>query len=458
MRPPLRGVPLSRWTKAAFALGDLSSNTVLSTLSLVFTSYFLVEVAGLRPVLAGVVPLVGRIVDAITDPLMGRISDRTTWRFGRRRPYFLIGTLPLGLFFALIWVTPVGLGEWAKLGYYVAVYCALMCAMTVVSVPYLALQPEMALDYDERTSLNTYRSIGSVLGIVVALGLRPLAEHLGGGIGGFRSAGAVLGVLLVLPWLVVYAVTFERREFGRRASQVSFFEATRACWRQRAFRRLVGLYLAGRVAIDLTGVMLVLYFTHWLGRSRDFEITMLIFLLSSALALPFWLALSRRVDKSTAFIAGALWWMTGQVGMLFVEPDWPRWFLFAFAPVVAAGYAAVDLMPWAMLGEVVDEDELATDERREGIYNGLFTFLRKLAGAVAVFVALGILDLSGLEAGVPAGPTTRWAIRLLATLAPALCLVVGVLIARGYPLTRARHEAVVAELLVVEARRQRSSG
>ena len=72
-----------------------------------------------------------------------------------------------------------------------------------------------------------------------------------------------------------------------------------------------------------------------------------------------------------------------------------------------------------MLGEVVDEDELATDERREGIYNGLFTFLRKLAGAVAVFVALGILDLSGLEAGVPAGPTTRWAIRLLATLAPA---------------------------------------
>ncbi len=458
MKPPLRGVPLSRWTKGVYALGDLSSNTILSTLSLVFTSYFLVEVAGLRPVLAGLVPLVGRIVDAITDPLMGRISDRTRWRIGRRRPYFLIGALPLGVFFALIWANPTGLGEWGKLGYYIAVYCALMCAMTVVSVPYLALQPEMALDYDERTSLNAYRSVGSVLGIIVALALRPLAEYLGGGETGFRMAGLWLGGLLVVPWLAVYATSFERPDFTRRASGLSFAGAMGACWRQRAFRRLVGLYLAGRVAIDLTGVMLVLYFTHWLGRSRDFEITMLVFLLSSAAALPVWLAVSRRVDKATAFIIGACWWMVGQIGMLFVEPEWSRWILFATAPLVAAGYAAVDLMPWAMLGEVVDEDELVTNERREGVYNGLFTFLRKLAGAAAVFVALGILDFSGLEAGVPAGETTRRAVRVLATLAPAACLIVAVAFARGYPLTRARHDAVVAELLLAQSRRSPSDG
>jgi Na+/melibiose symporter-like transporter len=399
------------------------------------------------------VPLVGRIVDAVTDPLMGRISDTTRWALGRRRPYLLIGALPVGLLFAMIWSDPSGLGDMGKLAYYVAVYCALMCATTCVSVPYLALQPEMALDYDERTSLNAYRSIGAVLGVVVALGLRPMADWFGGGEEGFRTAGAILGAVLVLPWLVVYAVTFERQMFGKKTSTASFLATTRACWRQRAFRKLVGLYLAGRVAIDLTGVMLVLYFTHWLGRSRDFETTMLIFLLSSVLALPVWLAVSRRMDKATAFVGGAIWWMVGLVSMLFVQPDWPRWLLFAFAPVIAAGYAAVDLMPWAMLGEVVDEDELASDERREGIYNGLFTFLRKLAGALAVFVALGILDLWGLESGVPAGPETQWAIRLLTTLGPAACLVVAIVYARGYPLTRARHEVVVAELLAAETRR-----
>jgi Na+/melibiose symporter-like transporter len=218
---------------------------------------------------------------------------------------------------------------------------------------------------------------------------------------------------------------------------------------------LVGLYLWGRVAIDLTGVMLVLYFTHWIGRSEDFERMMLIFMLSGVAVLPIWIQISRRVDKSSAFIAGAVWWMMGLFGMLLVQPDWPRWVLIAFAPVVAAGYAAVDLMPWAMLGEIADEDELASDERREGIYNGLFTFLRKLAGALAVFTALTILDLAGLQRGEQQSETTLWAIRLLTSVVPAICLLLAIAWARGYPLTRARHEAVVAELLAVRSQRER---
>ena len=194
MRPTARNEPLPVWTKVVYALGDVSSNTVLATLSLVFTSYFLVEVAGLRPLYAGLVPLVGRVADAVTDPLMGRISDHTTWKWGRRRPYFLIGAAPMGALFALMWWTPEGVGELGKLAYYTLAYSALMCALTVISVPYLSLQPEMALDYDERTSLNAYRSVGSVLGVIFALSLRPLVELVGGGAQGFAKVGALLGV------------------------------------------------------------------------------------------------------------------------------------------------------------------------------------------------------------------------------------------------------------------------
>jgi len=449
MKPTQRGERLPVRTKIVYALGDVSSNTVLATLSLVFASYFLVEVAGLRPLYAGLVPLIGRVVDAVTDPLMGRISDHTSWRWGRRRPYLLIGAAPMGALFGLVWWTPQGLSELGKLAYYTAAYSSLMCALTVISVPYLALQPEMALDYDERTSLNAYRNVGSVIGIILALSLRPLAEIAGGGAAGFTAVGTAFGVALALPWLAVHRATFERPEFRRTAPEVPFFRALGACLRQRAFRRLVGLYLWGRVAIDLTGVMLVLYFTHWIGRSEDFEIMMLIFMVSGVAVLPLWIQISRRVDKSSAFIAGAVWWMFGLVGMLFVQPDWPRWMLMAFAPIVAAGYAAVDLMPWAMLGEIADEDELASDERREGIYNGLFTFLRKLAGALAVFTALTILDVAGLQPGGAQTERTLWAIRLLTSVAPAMCLVFAVAWARGYPLTRARHEAIVAELLAL---------
>jgi Na+/melibiose symporter-like transporter len=107
-----------------------------------------------------------------------------------------------------------------------------------------------------------------------------------------------------------------------------------------------------------------------------------------------------------------------------------------------------------MLGEIADEDELASEERREGIYNGLFTFLRKLAGALAVFAALSILDFAGLQPGGAQSPATLWTIRLLTSVAPAICLAFAVVWARGYPLTRARHEAVVAELLALRGTRE----
>lgn len=440
------GTRLSVPRKALYALGDLSSNTVLGTLTLVFATYFLIHVAELRPVLAGLIPLVGRFVDAVTDPLMGRISDLTTWRAGRRRPYLLIGIVPLGISFALLWSVPPVTGEVARFLYYTAAYCSLTVSLTVLSVPYLALQPEMALDYDDRTSLNTFRNGGSVLGIIGALGLRPLAEYFGGGAAGFASAGTVLAVAVSLPWLVVFAATFERPGFSSRGESVGFVEGLRSCAGQKSFRQLTALYLAGRIAIDLVGAMLVLYFTIWIGRSEDFEIMMAAFMLAVLVSLPVWLNVAKHMDKSRLFVIGALWWAAGSVLLLVAQPDWPRWTMFVIGPFLAMGFAVVDLMPWSMLGEVVDEDELETGERREGVYNGVFTFLRKLAGAAGVFVAMAILDFLGMQADGPQNESVVLAVRLLSSVGPALCLIVAVAFARGYPLTRERHEQIVREL------------
>ncbi len=174
--------------KGVYALGELTLNTALASMSLIYASYFLTQVAGLRPALAGLVPLVGRVLDAFTDPLMGRISDRTRWRAGRRRPYLLIGALPFGAGFAMMWLDPGVASQAARFAYYAAAYCLLTTAMTVLAIPYLALVAEMALGYDERTSLSTYRNLGGVLGILAAVAVRPLAEALGGGAQGARRA------------------------------------------------------------------------------------------------------------------------------------------------------------------------------------------------------------------------------------------------------------------------------
>lgn len=446
----MSGMRLTTGRKAVYSLGDLTVNAALASWSLIYASFFLTQVGGLRPALAGLVPLFARAIDAITDPLMGRISDRTTWAAGRRRPYFLIGALPFGLAFAAMWVELAGASQAARFAYYAFAYVLASLAMTVLAIPYLALLPEMAQDYDERTALNTYRNAGGVLGIFLAIGLRPLAEALGGGGRGYALAAALFGVLLALPWPLIHRVSFERPAFQHRPRQASWWAGLREVARHRSFRRLTVAYLSGRVAMDLIGALLILYMTYWIGRSGDFELLMGGFLLTVVASLPMWLHLARGRDKATIFIAGSLWWMVSGALFALATPQWSTAALLAAACLTAIGFAVVDLMPWAMLGEVIDEDDLTTGERREGLYNGLFAFLRKLAGALAVFLALGLLDLLGMRQGSEQPEAARQAIRWMTAVAPALFLAIGIAALWGYPLTRAAHADIRARLLARE--------
>ena len=438
--------------KIVYALGDTTLNTALSALTIVYAQYFLVQIAGVRPVLAGTIPLIGRTIDAFFDPLMGRISDRTRWRAGRRRPWFLIGAVPYGLFFAMMWADPPFASTVARFAYYALAYTLMNLAMSVLTVPYLAIQPEMALDYDARTSLNTYRTLGSMLGILAAVALKPVAESLGGDAAGFALAGAVYGVLIALPWLAVYAVTFERPAFRERHAESGLRESVLFTFRHPTFMKLTGIYIMGRIAMDLSGTLLVLYVSFWLLRPGDFEPTMTLFLAGVICGLPLWATLARGRDKAHVFIAGSIWWMVLSLGLAAAQPDWPRWAVLAYVPLVGLGFAVVDVMPWSMLGEVIDEDDLLSGERREGLYNGMFGFLRKLGGAIGVFLVMGLLDLLGYEKGAQQSETARQAIRWMTAGAPAAFLLVGVWLARDYPLTRSRHREILNQIALREER------
>ncbi len=395
-------------------------------------------------------PLVGRFVDAFTDPLMGRVSDHTHWKAGRRRPYFLIGAIPYGASFALMWMYVPFESQWALFAYYAFAYCLLSVSMTVLSVPYLAILPEMATDYDERTSLNVYRSVGAMAGTGVAVTLKDVAEGpLGGGSTGFAMAGVLFGVLIAVPWLAVWLATFERPNFQARKTDLGVLDGLRIVARHGTFMRLTAIYIMGRIAMDLVSALIVLYVSFWLGRPEDFLLVMMLFLASAIVALPFWLHVAAGRDKANVFIFGSAWWALSSLFMLAIEPEWPRWFMFVFVPFVGFGYSVVDLMPWSMVGEVIDEDDLATGERREGIYNGVFMFIRKLAGALGVSMVLGILDLAGYAKSDGDNQQTesaRQAIRWLTAVAPAFFLMLGIWLAKGYPLTREVHERILRAL------------
>jgi len=429
---------------AVYALGDHTVNLVLSAASLLYL-VFLMEHGGLSPFRAGLVVWIARFVDAVTDPAMGRLSDRTRWRAGRRRPYFLIGALPFGLSFALMWWSVPFESESMRFLYYASIYVCVSLAMTCISVPYLALIPEMATDYDERTSLNTFRSVAAVLGTLAAVGMQRATEIGGGDAGAWQVTAVVTAIWLVAPWFAVYAISFERSTHDESTS-LRFVEGIRVLIAHRTYRILSTLYILSRIAIDLIGTTLLLYFTYWIGRKGDFAPTLGLFLLIVVLALPVWLAVSRNRDKRTLFIVGAAWWSAIQIALFLADSDWPRWTLFAIPALAAVGYAVAEMMPWAMLGDVIDEDELATGERREGMYVGFFTFLRKIGGATAILATGAVLELSGFVGGLARDEQTDLAlgsIRTMTSLVPMAILLLAIAVATRYSLTREAHARTV---------------
>jgi sugar (glycoside-pentoside-hexuronide) transporter len=450
LKPDTRSAPdgpLPVSTKLVYALGDHTVNLVLSAASLLFFK-FLTDIAELRPALAGAVVWIARLFDAFSDPAMGRVSDLTRWKVGRRRGYFLLGALPFGVFFSLMWLDVPLASQGGKFAYYTGIYILVSLATTVLSIPYMALLPEMATSYDERTSFNTFRSGAAVLGTFAAVAMKPLSSAFGGGAEGWWAAGCVVGVWLVMPWFGVFKVSFERPEYAPKRP-LGFREGMRALAAHRAYRRLAGLFILARIAVDLIGAMFLFYFAYWLGREDDFQITMFLFLSVVVLSLPFWLRVARHRDKRAIFIFGAAWWIGSQFFIFMGDPSWPRWTIFLIAALAAIGYAVADLMPWSMLGDVIDEDELATGERREGVYVGFFTFLRKLGGATAVLLMGVVLELAGYDGGAPRAEQSALAletIRVLTSLVPAFFLGLAIWVALGYPLGRAAHQQVLDQL------------
>lgn len=441
----MKTTPLPLHLKLIYGMGDHSVNVALVALAMIFP-FYLTEVVGMRVGLAGLVPLIGRTADAVFDVMMGRISDRTTWKAGRRRPYLLIGAIPFALSFAAIWAPSPIEAESLEFAYYAGLYALISLCMTIASVPYQALLPELTDDYHERNALATYRSVASILGTLFTLVVfRPLADALGGDARAWQIAGAVLAFWIVLPWWPIWRVTYERGARGVAApgSTRAYF---RLLYRNRSFRRLIGLFSLGRIAIDLPMALFLHFFTYVLGRPDDFELVMGAFLLSVVGAMPFWLRFSRGRDKAAVYRYGCVGWVFG-LGCLFVtHPDWPLGLVLGATMLAGIGYSAADMIPWSMVADVADEDELASGERREGLYVGVFTFLRKIAGAVGVAGAFLVLDFVGFRPGEVNDETTVWALRAMTALVPSLFVVLSALVAGGYALGRERHRDILDEL------------
>jgi GPH family glycoside/pentoside/hexuronide:cation symporter len=374
--------------------------------------------------------LITKIWDAVNDPLVGWLSDRTRTRWGRRRPWILFGAIPFGLLFFLLWLTPP-LGPTAKYFYYLLIALAGDAAFTVVNLPYTALTPELTRDYDERTSLNSFRFAFSIAGGLIAAVVHPIiVSRFDDPRAGYTLSAAVWGVLVVLPCFVVFAGTRERPESfapEKKEAQIPYWEQLRIAFANRPYRFVIGLYLLSWFTLQLVQTVIIYFLTYYLRRSDQIPLVLLAVQGSSFVFLFIWSKVSRWWDKRLVYIAGASLWLVVQLGLFFVTPDRFDW-VIPLAILAGAGVATAYLIPWAMMPDVIEYDELQTGQRREGIFYGFMVFLQKACLALGIYLVGLALSWTGYITPTDAMPTpvqpasALEAIRFLMGPAPATVL------------------------------------
>jgi GPH family glycoside/pentoside/hexuronide:cation symporter len=453
---------LSFWTKLVYGTGDWGT-AGYGTLRQIFYAIFLTDVVGLEPRLASVAALVGIIWDAINDPIVGTLSDRARTRWGRRRPFLLIFAVPYGLSFLLLWYAPPFANQIAKAAFVTLAFMISDTLETLVEVPFSALTPELTPDYDERTSLTGYRMFFNLLvSLVTAVAAPAIVDGaLAAGLTqqqGYLIVAAIFGGLAAIPFLLIFFVVRERHAAGREAQEeVPFIETARTAWGNIPFRFATALYMLNWITFDLVALVLPFYLLYWISRgdllatAEVLGVTLPIesavfalLLVTAVLALPLWIFVASRTSKRSAYMIGMIFWAVVQLAIFSIQPGQVG-LVLGMSVLAGLSVSSAHILPDSIFPDVIEWDELRTRQRHEGIYYGVKNFIRKLTGALAIFVALQVLGWFGYRTP-PEGvtqfeqsPATLTAIRFLIGPLGAVLLFSAIAMAWFYPLTRDRH-------------------
>lgn len=436
-------------TKLLFSTGDLSTSIPLAIL-MFFQLYYLTDVAGLRPAYAGWAIGLSRLWDAVNDPLIGLVSDRLRTRWGRRRVLLLFGAVPLGVFFMLMWIIPALDPFWLAV-YYAMTFILFDTAFTIVHVGYNALTPEMTSDYDERSSLNGYRMVFSIAG---TLGAIILATVLGWSITDARLLylilGVGLGLISMIPPLIVFSLTRERPA-EQLPPSLPFVQSLQQTLSNFPFRMVMGLYLLSWTTASILAAVLVYFANYYLRVPEQANYFVLAAQGSAILFIPLVVKISQWLDKRGAFMLGSLSWVVVLLAISTLQAEQVG-LAYLLAALAGFGIATAYVVPWSMVPDVVEYDQVRSGQRREGSYYAFASFFQKLATGVALWGMGQALALTGYLTPDPAGPlpvqpsAAVAAIRIFTGPIPAILLVLAIFFAWKYPITRETHQSTLREL------------
>lgn len=452
-------------TKLAYGAGDLGP-AITSNIAIFYLLLFFTNVAGIPAGLAGSILMIGKIWDAVNDPVVGVLTDKTqSRRWGRRLPWMFYGAIPFGLFFFLQWIVPQFTANqssniWPLFWYYVAIGIMSQAFFTIVNLPYTAMTPELSQDYDERTSLNSFRftfSIGgSILSlifaqIVFAVIREPQQQYL------VLAAICTVISVLSLYWCVYGTrkriLAFESKRIQlEQPAEIPFIEQIKIAFSNKPFLFVIAIYLFSWLGVQITATVIP-YFVIYCMKLKDSQVpTVLIAVQGTALLMLFvWSYLSKRFGKKIVYFLGMTLWIIAAAGLFFLQAN-QIGLMYFMAVMAGCGVSTAYLIPWSMIPDVIELDELQTGQRREGVFYGFMVLLQKFGLAFGLFIVGNALQASGFRETIagqstPIQPDSALsAIRIIVGPVPTICLILGLILTFFYPITREMHAEIMFKL------------
>lgn len=428
-------------TAIGYSVGDMGGNLYFSLIGFIFI-FYLTEEMGLTGTLAGSAMMLGKIWDAITDPIVSSISDRSTCKFGRRRPFIFWGALFLFIFMPIMFSLPKLDSQIATFLIATGIFSILSTAFTLVNIPYSSLQPELTDDYHEKTKLTGMRMSFAIVGTLIAVTGRPIAEAIGFENNGWTFMALIMGsIMLITSWITVFTVKEDvNKKYKKQKSiKLSYKEA----FSNREFLLALFPWTLFVTAVTIIQGAFLYYFKYIFHNEIFFEISLFGLIIVSLISLPLWIKISTRISKGASYITGMAIFATGLITSYFLSPIYGPIFSVIILTISGIGFSSHYIMPNSIIPDIIELDSARTGIRREGIYYGIWNFLLKVGQAFAGLLIGVTLDIIGFippQHGtseiISQSKTTLNGIALLCGPIPVAIIIIGIIILKKYPINK----------------------
>ncbi len=460
----LKPIPTS--VKAGYGFAE-TGITAVQLFSQIYLLKFYTEIVGLSPTLAGIALAMSVVWDAISDPLMGTVSDRTRTRLGKRRPYLLIGGLLLSLSILLLFSPPTLASQWGKFFYLLGSYVLVNTAMTVLSVPHIALGGEITFERNDRTSVFGWRlffsNIGMLLGMIIPVAILSSLgdESSKANIQTSRvMAAEIVAVVILVSSLTAFLVTkgYDKITPIEKVKKLPFFKSFVSVLRNPVFFPLLISFVIATIGRTFNSAISLFYYEYRLNlKESDVIINILLpFFVVLILSIPFWVWISKKYGKKIPAFLGIF--SLGALTMI-AYPLFPPGEIRPPLLVAILGgiFAGSILILDSILTDVVDYDEMKTRDHREGLYFGFWKMGTKLSQAFGIAITGFILDAIGFQAGAEQQiPEIGFRLALLFGPGVGFFFVVGSFLFLFFPLTDEKHIRIQKILLKRKSKAERS--